>query len=260
VIEVPEKKILVIPTKESEGYEPFNLEDLKTFLRPLNSSIKRDWFSADFYRCLPLSIGNMQGFVVSVPFDFSVSWNGGNSTEDLFFKLNEEADKISNKWTIGVNSHFGHGIFTIHIPVILKTPSGVNLMTIAPPNYPLPGLSPMTGVVESDNLRYTFTLNIKVDIPNVWIDIKKNFPLVGIIPIPRYFCDEFELIFDSENVSEEQLEEERQIVVDHDNVRGHLAPMNRYDGSYFAGYDIRGNNFQDHQMPKVKGREKVVKQ
>jgi hypothetical protein len=82
---------------------------------------------------------------------FYVLWNGGQSPDDLsiyVYHTSSEYDKIKNKNYISVTSHFGHGILTINFPVQLKTPPGINLMTIAPPNFPLPGLSPMTGVVE----------------------------------------------------------------------------------------------------------------
>lgn len=252
MIVVPDKKILAIPTKERDGCDPFNVEEIPKFLRPLNVSKKRNWFNSHFYKCLPLSIGNMQGFSVSLPFDTSVYWNGGNTAEDIVFQFSEEELQFINKWHITISSHFGNGIFTVHLPLILKTPPMINLMTIAPPNYPLPGLSPMTGVVEADNLRYSFGINIKIDIPDVWINIEKDYPLAAIIPIPRYFCDDFDLVTELPDISKEDIEEERGIASDHDAVRPYLSSMNKQDRSYFSGMDIHGNKFSDHQLPTKK--------
>ena len=166
---VPENKIAIITTNFEKDLEPFSFESLSEIIQPLNKFNKRDWFAKNFYQCLPLTIGNMQGFVISLPFEIDVFWNGGQKAEDLLFNFYEDEKKFVNKSHVKVYSHFGHGIFTVSPPFIMKTPPKVNLMTISPPNFLLPGLTPMCGVVETDNLRYTFTFNIKVNLENVWI-------------------------------------------------------------------------------------------
>ena len=124
-------------------------------------------------------------------------------------------------------------------------------MTIAPPNFPLPGLSPMTGVIESDNLRFSFTLNIKIDFSNVKIIIKPNTPLIGIIPIPRYFCDSFELKNAYEIFDKKIIKEEINAVNKHGKKRDYNNKNNLgTDKIYYSGKDIDGNIFKDHQLPK----------
>jgi hypothetical protein len=248
---VPEKTIAFFPIIPHDGIKPFNLNDVGLFLKPLNTTHKRDWFDAHFYKCLPLSIGNMQGFVFSLPYKITLFWNGGNNVEDLIISYEEDFKKYKNVNFIHPSSEFGHGILTIHFPLTLKTPPGINLMTIAPPNFPLSGLSPMTGVVESDNIRFSFTLNIKVNFPNAKIIIEKDTPLVGLLPIPRYFCDSFELknaydVFDK-NVIEEEMK-----IVDKHNKQRDISNQNpgNTDRLYYSGQDIDGNKFKDHQLPK----------
>lgn len=249
---VPKNTIAVFPLIPDPGVEPFDM-NYQSFLRPLNLDHKREWFDKNFYRCLPLSIGNMQGFVVSLPFSFDIFWNGGNSPEDLSIRIYLDEDVYKNKNYISLSSEFGHGILTIHLPIQLKTPPGINLMTIAPPNFPLTALSPMTGVVEADNLRFTFTLNIKVDIPNAVIQVKENTPIAGMIPIPRYFCDSFELKNAKDIFSEKVIKDEMDTVFEHGQ-RRYTQNLNNLpaDGLYYVGEDIRGNKFKDHQMPKNK--------
>jgi hypothetical protein len=250
---VPEKTIAIFPIIPDPGVEAFDM-NYSSFLKPLNTDHKREWFDKNFYRCLPLSIGNMQGFSVSVPFNFDVLWNGGQSPDDLsiyVYHTSSEYDKIKNTNSISVGSEFGHGILTIHFPVQLKTPPGINLMTIAPPNFPVPGMSPMTGVVEADNLRFTFTINLKIDLPNVLIKVIENSPLAGIIPIPRYFCDSFELKNATDIFSEEVVNDEIKTVSEHGMVRTYYQ-LNDLgsDRIYYSGKDVRGNKFKDHQLPK----------
>jgi hypothetical protein len=248
---VPDKTIAFFPIVPNDGIEPFNLDNINLFLNPLNTDHKRNWFSSNFYRCLPLSIGNMQGFVFSIPYSFDVYWNGGDRPEDIIITYYEDFTPYKNLNFIYPNSEFGHGVLTLHYPVILKTPPGVNLMTISPPNYPLPGMSPMTGVVEADNIRFGFTLNLKIDIPNTTIKVLPNSPLVGIIPIPRYFCDSFELKSAYDIFDKEIVEEEKAVVKEHSDKRDKAVMYNlEQDGLYYKGMDVRGNKFKDHQLPK----------
>ncbi len=248
---VPDKTIAFFPIIPNDGIEPFNLDNINLFLNPLNTDHKRNWFSSNFYRCLPLSIGNMQGFVFSIPYSFDVYWNGGERPEDIIITYYEDFTPYKNLNFIYPNSEFGHGVLTLHYPVILKTPPGVNLMTISPPNYPLPGMSPMTGVVEADNIRFGFTLNLKIDIPNTTIKVLPNSPLVGIIPIPRYFCDSFELKSAYDIFDKEIVEEEKAVVKEHSDKRDKAVMYNlEQDGLYYKGMDVRGNKFKDHQLPK----------
>ena len=251
---VPEKTIACIPIIQDESILPFNM-DISSFLKPLNKDHKRDWFTPHFYKCLPLSIANMQGLAFSSPFSFDVLWNGSDGTDAISINVYDDSQILNFTKTnhVYISSHFGHGIFTMHFPLILKTPPNVNLMTIAPPNYPLPGISPMSGVVETDNLSFTFTLNFKIDLPNTLIKIGKNYPLMGIIPIPRYYCDSFELVNAYDILNKNDIEEQRQIAEEQGVSR---QKQNKYkqktDGKYYKGTDFRNNKFKNHQLPNRK--------
>lgn len=248
---VPDKKIACIPLLPTDdSVAEFDM-DIVSFLRPLQNDHKRHWFTSHFYKCLPLTIGNMQGFVFSLPFGLEVFWNGGIQSDDMKLTPYNFDEKLKKMNHVHLTSEFGHGILTAHFPLMLKTPPGVNLMTIAPPNYPLPGISPMTGVVETDNLRFTFTLNFKIDLPNTLIKIEKDYPIMGILPIPRYFCDSFELVNAYDILDKDEIEEERQVYLeqakrrDEQNMTGLSSDL-----LYYKGMDIRKNQFKDHQMPK----------
>ena len=249
---VPEKTIAYIPVIPKETLLPFNM-DVSSFLKPLNENHKRDWFTPHFYKCLPLSIANMQGLAFSSPFSFEIFWNGENKTDSIFFNIYDDSgiQNIETMNHVSVSSEFGHGIFTMSFPLMLKTPPNVNLMTIAPPNYPLPGISPMSGVVETDNISFTFTLNFKIDLPNIWIKIGKNYPLMGIIPIPRHYCDSFKLVNAYNVLNKDDIEEQRQIAKEQSESREKQNKHNeKTDGRYYKGTDIRNNKFKNHQLPK----------
>lgn len=248
---VPEKTIAVFPTVANNGLKKFDM-NFDSFLKPLKNNHKRDWFPLNFYRCLPLAIGNMQGFSFSIPYSFNIFWNGGNSPDDIEIVLDENFNKYKGTNCVGVVSKAGSGVITILFPVQLKTPPGINLMTIAPPNFPTPGVSAMTGVIEADNLRFSFTFNLKIDIPNIWIKVEKDYPVCGLIPIPRYFLDSFELKNAYDIFDKDVVEDEIKVVSEHGERRTKdlLKPDRPLDRLYYKGMDIKGNKFKDHQLPK----------
>lgn len=209
---------------------------------------KRDWFSPHFYRCLPLTIGNQYGFTVSSEFDIGIEWNGNDGLEDTKIYLYDEVDSpIYPK----ISSHFGYGIITINTPYFFRTPPGVNLMTINPPNYVIPNVTVMTGVVETDNLRRNFTFNLKIQIPNIKTFIPAGFPLAAFIPIPRYYCDEFNLDFAENLFSKEIIDEELKADLEAGRYRKEVEPTLKggIGKHYMQGKDVYGNMFKDHQKP-----------
>jgi len=214
------------------------------------STKKRDWFTPHFYRCLPLTIGNQYGFTISSQFDFAVEWDGNDSVDSVrvFTFLDEsETDKLYPR----IETHFGHGIVTINPPFTLRTPPGVNLMTINPPNHILPNITVMTGVIETDNIRRNFTFNLKIQMPGIRTFFPAGTPLAGFIPIPRYYADSFEIKDAEEIFNEETFIEEIQAYLDTAMFRDEVEVDYKHEVGklYFKGVDVYGNKFPDHQGP-----------
>jgi hypothetical protein len=229
-------------------HDNFKYSEIDTMLSKPDK--KRDWFDPNFYRCLPLTIGNQYGFVFKSQFDFYVTWNGGNSVDDLSLRFNEPEEELDLKFP-RVESHFGFGVLTLNFPFHLRTPQGVNLITINPPNTILPNITVMTGVVESDNLRRNFTLNLKLQIPGITTFIPAGTPLAGILPVPRYFCDEFSLVDGEDIFSNKEYIEEIQASLDATTKRTEVEAYskNSVGQDYLRGRDVYGNKFLDHQGP-----------
>ena len=240
MIEVPINKLATI--SEQEEFRN-SVDDI---IIPLKGLKKRDWFVDHAYFCLPLVIGNQYGFAIKSLHTFSVFWDGGSASNNVKIEL---LDKPFNSHYQFVRSHFGMGTVTIQNRFTFRTPPGVNLMTINPPNYWIDGIQHMTGVVETDNLRRDFTFNLKITRPNQTIHIKKG-DLVGcVIPVPRYFIDSFDLVKGEDIFTEEQIEEERSVMQEFGKERSTRdRSMPHGNGRrYFNGEDVRGSRFQDHQ-------------
>jgi hypothetical protein len=180
---IPENTIVVVPFSSDQNN--FNYND---FMFSLVGENKRDWFNSHFYYCLPLIIGNQYGFAIKSTKKFTAIWDGGISKENTNISIFEDTNVSQS-----ISSHFGSGIITIQNPFTLRTPPNINLMTIQPPNIFIPGLSSMTGVVETDNLRRDFTFNLKITIPNFKVTVNTGDIIAAFLPIPRNFVEKFEI-------------------------------------------------------------------
>lgn len=232
--------------------EPFMMDDkdLKSmFIKP---DKKRDWFAPLFYNCHPLIVANQYGFYLTADFDFTVIWNGGPNPEDAQITCDFKKE-YTNIPLPAIVSHFGYGTITISLPMVLRTPKGINLLTINPPNYIVENATVLSGSVESDQSRVPFTFNLRIHKPNVPVVFKAGTPISGLIPIPRYFADSFEIknateVFD-ETLVQEEIETMRfhQKTRTENNKRSYDTGDNTLDRQYFRGKDPYGNDFQDHQ-------------
>ena len=144
--------------------------------------IGRDWMDQAHqrfpYRCLPLVIANQAGWVMNSPAAFEVYWYGGPNKEDLEVRFDGPTDNR-------VLSHFGAGVVTFTIPFLFRTPPGINLWVKGPTNWIKDGVQALEGVVETDWLASTFTMNWKVTRPNEWIRFARGEPFCMLVPVPR---------------------------------------------------------------------------
>jgi len=240
MIEVSDKTIAAIAfTEESESA-------IDLILEPMQGKIKRDWFVDHAYFCLPLTIGNQYGIGIRCLQGFTAIWTGGISPTDVMIEFDEN-DEPQNYQVI--ESHFGMGTITIQNLFTLRTPPGVNLMTINPPNTWIDGIQHMTGVVETDNLRRDFTFNLKITRPAYPIRVNKGDLIGCVLPVPRYFCDQFVVKSGKELFTEEQLQEERDCMESFGKERREEDPKKKHGNGrrYYNGEDVYGNKFKDHQ-------------
>lgn len=225
-------------------------ENVSLLFSSLKGSLKRDWFIKHAYFCLPLVMGNQHGFILKSIHDVEVIWNGGDSPSDVTVTYLDKEFHDKNSSLQSIRSHFGMGTITIQTTFALRTPNGVNLMTINPPNHYIDGLYHMTGIVETDNLRRDFTYNLRITRPNFSIRIKKGDIIGCVIPYPRHFIDNFELVNAEKILSLDEVELERKCASDLGEERSKIDKDKKYGNGrrYFNGEDVYGNKFADHQI------------
>lgn len=149
----------------------------------------RDWMDATSdryaYRCLPLSIANSMGWELLLPGPVTVSWNGGKDRSDVSVSASETE---IGEWTLA-SSHFGHGILTFHIGYLFRTDPGVGLWARGCPNTPKDGIAPLEGIIETDWLNFTFTMNWQFTRPGE-VRFAKDEPFCFITPVRYHGLDD----------------------------------------------------------------------
>lgn len=122
-------------------------------MRPATST--RDWMDVNPnknpYRCLPLSMANSYGWEILSTAEFIAEWNGGMAPNDVRVTLLSGNHPPS--------AHFGEGTITWHTGYLFKTEYPYGMYVTGAPNYPKPNMIPLSGIVETYWLPFTFTMN-----------------------------------------------------------------------------------------------------
>ncbi len=83
------------------------------------------------------------------------------------------------------------GIVTFHTGILFTTDPDWDLYVTGIPNHPV-GFNPLTGVVETEWLQFTFTMNWKLFAPGT-INVGAGTPICRIFPIPHVYEIEAEI-------------------------------------------------------------------
>ncbi len=169
------------PTSGDNSFIAYELHSVtETPLEP--APIPRDWMDNGHqrhaYRCLPLVIANQCGWVLRSTASFRAYWYGGPNKEDVELRFDGVVDNR-------IVSHFGSGVITFTIPFLFRTPPGINLWVKGPSNFIKDGVQPLEGIVETDWVASTFTMNWKITRVCEWVRFDKGEPFCMLVPVPR---------------------------------------------------------------------------
>jgi hypothetical protein len=138
------------------------------------------------YRCLPLVIANSMGWEALCPAGLEAEWNGGNSLKDIVVEVDDP------QWAEGrlACSHFGHGVLTFNLQYVVRTDPGIGIWVRGAPNWLKDGIAPLEGVVETDWLPFTFTMNWMFTRPGR-VSFRKDEPFCFLTPIEYRSLEEY---------------------------------------------------------------------
>jgi hypothetical protein len=149
---------------------------------------ERAWMDATVnrfaYRCLPLTIANSMGWEILCPITLTAEWNGGAGLDDVTVHAEDQA--VANYYA---QSHFGHGVLTFQTHYLFRTEPAIALWVRGSPNFPKDGIAPLDGIVETDWLNFTFTMNWIFTRPGR-VTFEQNEPFCFITPVAYHALDE----------------------------------------------------------------------
>ena len=234
------------PEQPFIAYELHPITDTALDVAPFT----RDWMDKAHlrhpYRCLPLVIANQSGWLLRSTSSFQAYWYGGPAKEDVELRFEGPPDNR-------IVSHFGSGVITFTIPYLFRTPPGVNLWVKGPSNYIKDGVQALEGVVETDWIASTFTMNWKITRLCEWVRFEKGEPFCMLVPLPRGFSEQLvpkreKLASNPELQAQYQAwEASRRGFLADLNVRDPEAIKRGWQKDYFQGKTPDGKEIDSHQ-------------
>ncbi len=190
------------------------------------------------YRCLPLNIANMHGWIALNTRPFIAEWNGSPDVGGVSVRPCGGAESDS---PLLAQSHFGSGILTFHLHAIFQTDPGYDLMVGGPLNHLKDGIQPLSGVVESDWLPFTFTMNWKFTRTMTPIAFERDEPFCMFFPLKRGLVEESEPEIRSLNENKElsnafdDFANDRRNFIRDLKIPGSPAQAKKWQKDYFRG-------------------------
>jgi hypothetical protein len=236
-------------------------DDRPVDIRP--ASHRREWMNQTpgsyAYRCLPLSIANAHGWEVRCPVTCEAEWNGGSSKDAIHLAFQDEDNSSTGNEKIATfaESHFGSGILTFNVGVVIETPPGYDLWVTGPVNEFKDGIQAMSAVIETYWMPFTFTMNWKFTRPQVKVRFEKGEPFCFFFPIEHGVLERCNPTFDQ--ISEDSdLEREYKFALTKRAVplaalkklKGEelkIKEKDRFEGWYMRGEMPDGTETADHK-------------
>ena len=215
---------------------------------------QRQWMG-DFrdrhpYRCLPLTTANSHGWEILCPVPIEINWNGGPNAVDVTIKALKPLPG-GRPVASFCRSHFTQGLVTFHLDYIFRTDAGWNLLVTGPLNRPKANAYALAGVVETDWLPHTFTMNWQIlqagrvefdeDEPFCVICPVKTQELLDCVPEIRRLSDDVDL-----RRAHDAFRASRDEFMERFRARDPLALKQPWQKHYFLGRYPDGTRVGDH--------------
>ncbi len=152
---------------------------------------QRDWMAQTqdrhAYRCLPMTVANCSGWEFLSPCAFEASWDGGDPMTAITVRALDDYPHLE---TI-VSSHFGRGVLSVRPGYVFVTDPGWGTIVRGVPNFLKDGIHPLEGLVETDWLPFSFTMNWHFTRPCT-VRFDKGDPLGFVVPTQHRVLDDIQ--------------------------------------------------------------------
>jgi hypothetical protein len=139
-------------------------------------------------RCVPLSVANANGWEILSPVTVAARWSGGAGIKDVSISFPDGTEGLPGHF---VESHFGSGVITFNPLLIFRTPPGYDLWVTGTPNDAKDSIAPLTAVVETDWMPFTFSMNWRFTRKDRWVRFNRGEPFCFVTPVKREAIEDF---------------------------------------------------------------------
>jgi hypothetical protein len=191
------------------------------------------------YRCLPLTMANSYGWELLSKSEVIAEWNGGQGMDDV------KITRVSG--TCFPTSHFGEGVITWHTGYLFRTESPYGLYVTGSPNEPIHNITCLSGIVETDWLPFTFTMNWKFTAPGK-VHIKQGDVIAHVFPIDVRIFEEITSAEIAPISSNSDLNKEfKEWSESRNSFNKSPRKHTEWQKNYFKGVDLKGNKSEGHK-------------
>lgn len=140
-------------------------------------------------RCLPLLMANQIGWNIVTTYEYAIT-----SMPDGMVAIHWSDPRGIPPVAGAPRNNFGSNIVSWSVPWVLRTPPGWDLLIQGPANYFLPpGVTPLSGLVETDQEHTSFTMNWHIT-PRATVWVSVGDVIATIIPFPTAELEKFTLV------------------------------------------------------------------
>lgn len=141
------------------------------------------------YKCNPMTVANGYGWEIVSPSTFTFIWDGsaGQSEVSGVSIRTKDINPVLPK------HHFGNGVITWSTGFVLRTEFPYAMFVTAPVNTVFHNVTPLSGIVETYWMPFTFTLNWKINAPGIPTTVNQGDVLAQFFPVQIDVFDDMEL-------------------------------------------------------------------
>lgn len=207
--------------------------------------VRRDWMDETFdkhaYHCFPVSLANQLGWTFSYPKDISFIWKGKDPNS-----VADDIEILSGGEYIHPNRANGTISFTTGLT--FQTEENLSILIMPVPNQFIDGAQCFTSIVSTSVLKTDLPAAWKVTRSNEIITIPANTPIASIIPISIKSVENFEVILQDENFSQEYWKS----ITDYGKGSEEKSKLGQWTDFYRNATDEKDNIIGEHESKNIK--------
>lgn len=208
------------------------------------SSARRDWMDQTYdkhaYKCFPVSLANTVGWSISFTEDIEFIYHSDVQMQPDNIEILKGKDICTN---VRANN-----TISFDTGLIFRTDQNMTMLSIAPPNYFIEGVEPITTLMSTSFYKYPFPIAWRVFKKDEIIRIPAGQPVINLLPISLKALEEIGMVIEDYVEVEEEKEAKRK----YGEKISALGQQGIYTNPYRNATDEEGFPIGEHEVKSLK--------